>query len=82
MGRLFINIFNNNTKLYITMEPQTIINETKWPDSQEFGTAAKGGGLKIYFNSGNPDEAKERIENALKLFAIGKEGFEKVIDGP
>jgi len=62
-----------------TKEPTVVINETMYPDSQEFGTCSKGGTHKVYYNASHMDEAKERIANALELFRIGKEGFEKIV---
>lgn len=60
-------------------EPTVVINETKWPDSCEFGTASKGGGVKIYFNASNREEANKRIQDAIEIFESAKTRFEKII---
>jgi hypothetical protein len=40
-----------------------LVNER--PDSLEFGTPSKGGTVKVYFDSGNLDDTKKRIDNAI-----------------
>ena len=36
-------------------------------DSIEVGTPSKGGAVKIYINANKPDEARQKIKNALDL---------------
>ena len=36
-------------------------------DSVEIGTASKGGALKIYFDTTDPEQAKTLIDNAIKV---------------
>jgi hypothetical protein len=38
-----------------------------YQDSLEIGTAAKGGGLKVYFDASNLADAETRLENAIAL---------------
>jgi len=44
---------------------QALFRET--PDSIELGTAAKGGGLKVYGDFSKPDEFRAKLDNAMKL---------------
>lgn len=41
------------------------VQRTEFPDSLEFGEAKNR--LKVYFDSGRLDEAKQRLKNALEL---------------
>ena len=61
---------HGNQAIKLKMDTQTIVNvnETKYPDSIEFGTPSTGC-WKCYYNASNPAEAKERMDNALALFA-------------
>ncbi|MDP2842684.1 MAG: hypothetical protein Q8O06_03460 [Acetobacterium sp.] len=43
------------------------ITRSEWPDSITLGTPGKGGELKVYFNSGDLNEAEKRIDAAVKV---------------
>jgi len=54
------------------LEQQEIVQVTKNPDSLEldFGGTRKGG--KVYFDSLNPEEAKQKVSN-MKVIALHAE---------
>lgn len=43
------------------------ITRSEWPDSITIGTPGKGGEIKIYFNSGDLNEAEKRIDAAVQV---------------
>jgi hypothetical protein len=49
------------------MSPEVITTQQRWPDSICIGTPGKGGEIKIYFNSGDLTEAKQRADNAIAV---------------
>ena len=49
------------------MNDSTVTHKSENQDSIELGTPAKGGGIKVYFDASNPELAKEKILNAIKL---------------
>jgi len=51
--------------------------EENRPDSMEFGTAAKGGALKMYFNAADVIGANYIINNSLVLRQHAREEFDK-----
>jgi len=52
---------------------KTIVSEeVKYTSSISVGTEAKGGQVKIYFNPGEPEEALDRIDNAMVVRGYAK----------
>lgn len=43
------------------------INDLDEPDSIEFGSASKGGAIKVYGNFNRPDDFAKKIEKAIYL---------------
>lgn len=50
-----------------TVIVKKIVEGPVYQDSLEIGTASKGGGLKIYFDASDLEDAERRLENAVKL---------------
>lgn len=59
-------------KKVIDMLIGVLTNQRK--DSITIGSASKGGEIKVYFDAGNMEEAKERIDKAMEVrsYAQGK----------
>lgn len=47
--------------------PETITHRTMHPDSITLGTPGKGGEIKVYFDSGDLNEAEKRIDAAVQV---------------
>ena len=47
------------------MSDKTVTHRTDHPDSISIGREAHGGIIKIYFDSGNLQEAEKRIDNGV-----------------
>ena len=49
------------------------------PDSLEFGSASKGGAVKVYGNFEKPEEFQKKLDNAfsMRAYAQSKERGEK-----
>lgn len=49
------------------MEEQVIRHINDRASSVEIGTPSKNGAVKIYFDAGNPEEARKLVDNALAI---------------
>ena len=60
-----------NEPIEYIKEIKTIVVEHretgKMQDSLEIGTPAKGGAIKVYCDFSHPEEAKKKIDEAVKL---------------
>lgn len=66
------NLLTSRTKTVRTMPEETVelhthLHRTEFSDSIDIGAPSRGGAVKVYFNAGNPDEAKQRIKAAIDL---------------
>jgi hypothetical protein len=49
------------------------LNVERRKDSIEIGTPSKGGALKVYYDSSNPEEGKGLIDNAIEVRRYAQE---------
>ena len=59
------------------METQELIHRSENPDSIEIGAPSKGGAVKVYLDASRPEEAKKKIEEAMKLRKFAQEQHDR-----